>query len=127
MERPIATSKTTLSDLDNMIREAMLRIDDLSKVPASTIIQEMVTVNLATFTYIVELIRKLVFGPNKDTERIQNFVIKIDTLLDINGFYKVFVTNFETFSTGSFFKLHSEESKFIIKYSYRSIFRHGRK
>lgn len=116
MERSMTINKTSLHDLENLIKEAMLRIDDLSKQPSVGLIQEMVTINLATFTDSIEYIRKLVFGPEKDTERLQNFIIKIDTLLEINGFYKEFIVDFKDFPTGSFFKLHNDETKFVIKY-----------
>lgn len=110
------TNQISLSDLDLLIKEAVSKTDDLSVNPAKYLIQDIIVLNLASFADSTEYIRKLVFGVNKETERLQNFIIKIDTILEINGFYKTFTYDLKDSLSKSIFSIKSDETKFIIKY-----------
>lgn len=110
------TNQISLSDLDLLIKEAVSKTDDLSVNPAKYLIQDIIVLNLASFADSTEYIRKLVFGVNKETERLQNFIIKIDIILEINGFYKTFTYDLKDSLSKSIFSIKSDETKFIIKY-----------
>lgn len=106
----------TLSELETLIKEAVSKTDDLSVVPAKYLIQDIIVLNLASFADSIDYIKNLVFGINKETERLQNFIIKIDTILEINGFYKTFNYDLKDNISKSIFSIKSDETKFIIKY-----------
>lgn len=108
--------RVSLLDLDNLIKEAVGRADDLSIVPAQAMILDTLTINIAALPDSIEIIRKLVFGINKETERLQNFIIKIDTLLEVNHFYTYFNYDLKDSVNKSIFKIQNDETKFIIKY-----------
>ncbi len=108
------TSK--IRQMELMIVEVVSKCDILTIEPARELMLNLSTMNIITMVDSVDIIKDFIFGKDIDSESLTNFIIKTDSLLDMNGFYTLFSFSYEKPKDSWFKTRTSKEVEFVITY-----------
>lgn len=107
--------KTPLTMIEILLLEAVRKTDLTSVESGLSFTLEMASINIISIPLSLNKIEEEIFGKDKPTEHILNFIIKLDTMLQLNGYYNLNNIDY-TISSKYRFVSDSDEQVFIKKY-----------
>lgn len=107
--------KTPLATIEILLLEAVRKTDLTSVKSGISFTLEMASINIISIPLSLNKIEEEIFGKDKPTEHILNFIIKLDTMLQLNGYYNLNNIDY-SINTKYRFVSESSEQLFVKKY-----------